>query len=89
MPAVAPPVVVCDAAEHASAKDHPRREEYVARSLERSAPREVYDRLDVPVTAIDDTRQDVLAAMADAGYVRPILGEGRSGLEWLHRIDLP
>jgi hypothetical protein len=33
--------------------------------------------------------QRTLDAMADAGKVRLVLGEGRFGWEWLKRIDLP
>jgi hypothetical protein len=52
------------------------------------APREVYDRLDVPVTAIGTSQQE-LDAMPNSGYVCLTVGEGRFGLEWLKRIDLP
>jgi hypothetical protein len=56
--------------------------------VELHAPREVYDRLRVPITAID-TPQEELAAMRDSGSVRLIVGQGRLGLEWLKGIDLP
>lgn len=55
--------------------------------VELGAPRDVYDRLKVPLTAID-TPQPVLDAMPDAGSVRLTVGEGRFGLEWLKQIDL-
>jgi hypothetical protein len=55
--------------------------------VELGAPREVYDRLDVPLTAIG-TPQRELEAMPESGSVRLIVGEGRLGLEWLKRIDL-
>ncbi len=50
-------------------------------------PREVYERLRVPVTAIGTPQED-LEAMADSGSVRLILGQGRLGLEWIKRIEL-
>lgn len=56
--------------------------------IELSAPREIYDRLHVPLVAVD-TPQPVLDAMTDAGQVRLVLGDGRLGLECLRRIDLP
>ena len=56
--------------------------------VELGAPREVYDRLRVPITAIG-TPQEELETMEDSGYVRLIIGEGRLGLEWLKQIELP
>lgn len=56
--------------------------------VELGAPRDVYDRLRVPRTAID-TPQDELDAMADSGSVRLLVGQGRLGLEWLKGIELP
>jgi hypothetical protein len=75
-------------------RDPDRRANYVAvrawpssrTVVELDAPRQVYDRLSVPVTAID-TPQETLNAMPDAGSVILIVGEGRFGLEWLKRID--
>ncbi|MEA2823810.1 MAG: hypothetical protein QOF03_292 [Alphaproteobacteria bacterium] len=55
--------------------------------VELGAPREVYDNLNVPITAYE-TPQTMLDAMPDAGHVRLILGQGRFGLEWLKRIEL-
>ena len=54
--------------------------------VEIGAPREVYDRLDVPLTAIGTPQQE-LEAMPDRGYVRLTVGKGRFGLEWLKRIE--
>ena len=56
--------------------------------VELGAPRAVYDQLDVPLAAFE-TPQQVLDAMADAGYVKLTVGKGRFGLEWLKQIDLP
>jgi hypothetical protein len=56
--------------------------------VELNTPRYVYDRLSVPITAID-TPQEQLAAMADSSSVRLIVGQGRLGLEWLKGIELP
>jgi hypothetical protein len=56
--------------------------------VELSAPREVYDQLTVPRTQID-TPLDELEAMPDRDTVRLIVGQGRFGLEWLERIELP
>jgi hypothetical protein len=77
-------------------RDPSRRIHYVAvrawtgsrTVVELSAPRDVYDRLDVPLTAID-TPQQVLDDMADAANVRLTIGQGRFGLEWLKEIALP
>jgi len=55
--------------------------------VELGAPRDVYDRLSVPLVAIDTPQAD-LDAMPDAGHVRLVLGEGRLGLEWLKSIEL-
>ena len=55
--------------------------------VELSAPQSTYDRLDVPLDAID-TPQETLNAMPDVGRVRLVVGKGRLGLEWLRRIDL-
>lgn len=55
--------------------------------VELHSPKEVYDSLDVPLTAID-TPQRELEAMPDIGHVRLTLGKGRFGLEWLKQIDL-
>ncbi len=55
--------------------------------VELGAPREVYDRIHVPLTAIG-TPQDELEAMRDSGHVRLVVGEGRLGLEWLKNIEL-
>jgi hypothetical protein len=54
--------------------------------VELSAPQSTYDRLDVPLDAID-TPQDTLNAMPDVGQVLLIVGNGRLGLEWLNRMD--
>ena len=56
--------------------------------VELSAPRDVYDRLAVPVTAIG-TSQEELTAMPDNGAARLTVGEGRFGLEWLKQISFP
>jgi hypothetical protein len=94
------PVIARDVAvvaKHATRHSNPaRRTYYVAMRawpssrtvVELGAPRDVYDRLRVPLTAID-TPQEELDAMADSGSVRLILGEGRLGLEWLKGIELP
>jgi hypothetical protein len=55
--------------------------------VELGAPHAVYDQLDVPIAAFQ-TPQQVLDAMADAGYVKLTVGEGRLGLEWLKQVDL-
>jgi hypothetical protein len=47
--------------------------------LELGAPREVYDGLAVPRSAID-TPLDELEAMPDRGFVRLIVGQGRFGV---------
>jgi len=52
------------------------------------APRDLYDRLDVPLTAIDTSQED-LDALPNSGHVRLIIGKGRLGLEWLKSIALP
>ena len=54
--------------------------------MELGAPREVYDRIHVPITAIS-TQQQELEAMRDSGHVRLVVGEGRLGLEWLKSIE--
>jgi len=77
-------------------RDPARRTYYVAvrawppsrAVVELGAPRDVYDRLDVPLTAIG-TPQDELDALPNSGHVRLIVGEGRLGLEWLKGIALP
>jgi hypothetical protein len=77
-------------------RDPARRTYYVAMRawpplrtvVELGASREVYDRLDVPVTAIGTPQQE-LDAMPNSGYVRLTVGQGRFGLEWLKRIDPP
>jgi len=56
--------------------------------VELGAPQDVYDRLDLPVTAIG-TPEEALEAMPDAGRVRLAVGQGRFGLEWLGGIGLP
>ena len=56
--------------------------------IELSAPREIYDRLHVPLAGVD-TPQPVLDAMTDAGQVRLVLCDGRLGVECLRRIELP
>jgi hypothetical protein len=56
--------------------------------VELHAPRKVYDRLRVPITAID-TPEAELEAMSDRAFVRLIVGQGRLGLEWLKGIELP
>ena len=53
--------------------------------VELGAPRDVYDRLAVPITAIG-TSQEQLAAMPDSGSARLVVGEGRFGLEWFKQI---
>jgi hypothetical protein len=55
--------------------------------VELGAPREVYDRLSVPLVAIGTAPAD-LDAMPDVGHVRLVLGQGRLGLEWLKSIEL-
>jgi hypothetical protein len=55
--------------------------------VELGAPRDVYDRLSVPLVAIDTPQAD-LDAMPDAGHLRLVLGQGRLGLEWLKSIEL-
>lgn len=55
--------------------------------VELGVPRNLYDRLDVPLTAIG-TPQDELDAMPDRAYVRLILGHGRLGLEWFKGMEL-
>jgi len=52
------------------------------------APVAVYDRLDLPVTAID-TPQARLQAMPDRATVRLTVGEGRLGMPWLKAMGLP
>ena len=54
--------------------------------VELDGPRATYDRLSVPIDAID-TPQEVLANMPDAGKVNLIIGKGRLGLAWLKRIE--
>jgi len=54
--------------------------------VELGAPREVYDRLSIPLTAIGTPQAD-LDAMPDSGFVRLIVGEGRLGLEWFKAIE--
>src|SRR5215472_195017 len=54
--------------------------------VELGAPRELYDRIDVPLTAIGTPQQD-LEAMRDSARVRLVVGEGRLGLEWLKSIE--
>jgi hypothetical protein len=56
--------------------------------VELSTRREVYDRLAVPVTAID-TPEAELEAISDRAFVRLIVGQGRLGLEWLKGIEPP
>jgi hypothetical protein len=56
--------------------------------VELDASREVYDRLNVPVTAID-TPEEVLERMPDDAQVELSVGQGRLGLEWLKAISLP
>jgi hypothetical protein len=94
------PLVMRDAAvvskHQTRERDPSRRTYYVAMRawpgsrtvVELGAPREVYDRLNVPLTPID-TPQHVLDTMPDAGHVRLTLGDGRFGLEWLKGIDHP
>jgi hypothetical protein len=55
--------------------------------VELDAPRAVYDRLEVPVTAIDTPQQE-LDGMPDRAYVRLLVGQGRLGLKWLKEIKL-
>jgi hypothetical protein len=55
--------------------------------VELNIPRHVYDRLSVPITAID-TPQDELAAMPNRDIVRLIVGQGRFGVEWFKGIEL-
>jgi len=84
-------------AEHTTRQSDPaKRTYYVAMRawppsptvVELGAPRDVYDRLSVPRTAID-TPQQQLEAMTDRGSVRLLVGEGRFGVEWLKGIELP
>ena len=56
--------------------------------VELGVPREVYDRLRAPVTAIGTSQQE-LEEMPDRGSVRVVVGQGRLGLEWLKQISLP
>jgi hypothetical protein len=55
--------------------------------VELGAPRSVYDRLEVPVIAIDTPQQE-LDGMPDRAIVRLIVGRGRLGLQWLKEIKL-
>jgi hypothetical protein len=84
-------------AKHTTRQSDPaRRTYYVAMRawppfpavVELGAPRDVYDRLPVPRTAIE-TPEEQLEAMPDRGSVRLIVGEGRFGVEWLGGIELP
>jgi hypothetical protein len=95
MPTISRDVAVV--AKHTTRHSDPaRRTYYVAMRawpssravVELNTPRDVYDRLRVPLTAID-TPQEELDAMADGGSVRLIVGQGRLGLEWLKGIELP
>jgi hypothetical protein len=95
MPTISRDVAVV--AKHPTRHSDPaRRTYYVAMRawpssravVELNTPRDVYDRLRVPLTAID-TPQEELDAMADGGSVRLIVGQGRLGLEWLKGIELP
>jgi hypothetical protein len=54
--------------------------------VELPAPRSTYDRLLMPVDAID-TPQTVLDEMPDTGQAIFIVGRGRLGLEWLKSIE--
>ena len=54
--------------------------------VELLAPRSTYDRLLVPVDAID-TPQTVLDEMPDTAQAILIVGRGRLGLEWLKSIE--
>jgi hypothetical protein len=56
--------------------------------VELCASRDVYDRLKVPLTAID-TPQRELDGMPDSDLVRLTVGKGRLKLEWLKQISLP
>jgi len=94
MPLISRDVAVV--AKHTTRHSDPaRRTYYVAMRawppsrtvVELGAPRDVYDRLSVPLVAIDTPQAD-LDAMPDAGHVRLVLGEGRLGLEWLKSIEL-
>ncbi len=82
--------------KHATRHSDPTRRTYyvAARAwpplrtvVELSAPRNVYDRLRVPVTAIDTPLQQ-LDRMPDSGVVHLTVGNGRLGLEWLQQISL-
>jgi hypothetical protein len=84
-------------AKHPTRRSDPaRRTYYVAMRawpplptvVELGAPRQVYERLAVPRTAID-TPQEQLEAMPDRDSVRLIVGEGRFGVEWFKGIELP
>jgi hypothetical protein len=95
MPTISRDVAVV--AKHPTRHSDPaRRTYYVAMRawpssravVELNTPRDVYDRLRVPLTAID-TPQEELDAMADSGSVRLIVGQGRLGVEWLKGIELP
>jgi hypothetical protein len=55
--------------------------------VEFAVPRSVYDRLDVPVTAMGTSQWD-LDSMPNSGHVRLIIGEGCLGLEWLKGVEL-
>jgi len=48
--------------------------------------REIYERLDVPLTPIHSP-QEMLDEMPVAGHVRLVVGEGRLGLEWFKRVE--
>jgi hypothetical protein len=77
-------------------RDRPRRTHYLAvrpwperrTVVELGGPIEVYDRLDVPVTAIG-TPEEALERMPDTGEVKLLVGQGRLGLEWLGGVELP
>ena len=87
---------VAVAAKHTTRHSDPaKRTYYVAMRawppsrtvVEVGAPREVYDRLSVPLIAIGTPQAD-LDAMPDSGFVRLIVGEGRLGLQWFKGIEV-
>lgn len=86
--------VVSAVAKHPTLERDPaRRTYYIAvrpwrgsrTVVELPAPRSTYDRLLVPVDAIDSP-QTVLDEMPDTGQAILIVGRGRLGLEWLKNI---
>ena len=84
-------------AKHPTLQSDPARRTYYAAIrawpgspdvVELPVPHAIYDALAVPRIAIH-TPERALAAMPDAGHVRLVLGQGRLGLAWVKRIELP